>query len=91
MEMKTYWSQLWLLTRVKTEPMDLGYRKVCANGKVVRADTEVEARHLANECIYADGSQGISKPNDDQIWTDPDLVRCTELDSTNAHGILMLK
>ena len=87
---------LWLLTRT-----DISYeyhglwtkvdKLVCARAKLVRADTEAEARHLANECIYACGSQGISKPNDDQIWNDPDLVHCTEIESTDAKGILLLK
>ena len=76
---------LWLLTRIDA----IGQYHV--NGKVVRADDETEARHLANECLYADGRQGISKPNCDPIWNDADLVRCTALDSSNKKGILMLK
>jgi hypothetical protein len=64
---------------------------VCGRDKVVRADNPTEARYLANECIYANGSQGISKPNCDPVWNDPEIVSCQELEPEPAKGILLLR
>lgn len=86
--------KLWLLSRRDGDdrPGDSAavqfwadYDWDTAYGFVVRAETEAEARLLADAARRAQGSS----PGEGEAWLNPDLTTCEELSTEGAAGVVI--
>lgn len=88
--------KLWLLRPIENEhidyvsqPINFGYD--CTFGFVIRAETEQDARAIAQEngswetSIWVNGSRSQVYP----AWTDPTLSTCVELTADGESGVVI--
>ena len=82
--------KLWLLRPAEglpstTSPWVPFYDK--AFGFVVRAETEKEARRMANE---EGGAEKVEASHDEDPWINPRLSTCVELTADGEPGVVIL-